>query len=114
MNRSPTRAPLSVLKNNEDLRCRMAFFRILSQILLSRGSAGDLQEQRQLVPVVGHVGDGLTEAGVGFDEFVIDLCVHPRVQFVHQRGAVSLVEHQALLGAERVFLRDGVIFVDFA
>ena len=73
--------------------------------VIVQGHACDPQEQRQLVPVVGHVGDGLPEAGVGFDELVIDLCVHPRMQVVHQRAAVGLVEHEALLGGEFSFFQ---------
>ena len=49
------------------------------------------QKQGEPVPVILHVCDGLSEAGVRLDQILIELLLEPVFQFVHQRSTLRAV-----------------------
>jgi len=59
--------------------------------------SGLTQEERQLLPVLEHVGDGFAQPGVGLHQSVLELPNEPRLQFFHQRTALGLMELQTIL-----------------
>ena len=62
-----------------------------------QGGSGLTQEERQLLPVGEQVRDGLAEGRVRLHEPLLELPVAPRLEFLHDRTALSLVELQARL-----------------
>ena len=62
--------------------------------VIVEGRSGDLKEPGQLRPVLREVRDRLAEAGVGFDAMLVELCRQPRVQRLHQRTTVHLMERE--------------------
>src|SRR5690606_3743281 len=64
--------------------------RALTDVVVERRS-WHAQEQRQLGPVLAHVGDRFPEAGVGLDLAFLDLVFEPAFELLHQRLAVGLV-----------------------
>jgi len=59
-------------------------------------SPGLAQEQCELIPVLAHVGDRLTQTGVGLDLLQRELRFQPLVQTRHHRAAVLLMKLEAL------------------
>ena len=70
------------------------------------------KKERQLVPALLHVTDGFTKTGVRFDLLLVELLLHPFVKAVHQLCAFLFVELETLFGAQLVFSRHGIVFVD--
>jgi len=64
--------------------------------IVVQGRAGHAQKERQGRPVLEHVGDGGAQAGVGFDQVVVELLAQPRLEVRQQRTARGLVDAQAL------------------
>ena len=61
-----------------------------------------------------HVADGLAEARVRFDLFVVELLTHPLMEFLHDRSALFLVKGQPLGGGKLLFPALVVIAIDGA
>jgi hypothetical protein len=75
---------------------------------------GHAQEERELRPVLEHVGDRCAEAGVRLDAMLVELLVRPRLELGHPRPAVRLVQAQALVGLQRAVARERVSAIDLA
>jgi len=56
------------------------------------------QEQREFVPIFLHIKDGLAKAGVRLHLPFRELLLEPRLQILHPRPALELMEVQALFG----------------
>ena len=70
------------------------------------------QEERQLVPVLVHVGNRLAQATVGLDLSVLDLSGQPSFQFLHLGLALSLVEHQMFFRGHLLVPGHGIVPID--
>ena len=55
----------------------------LDQIVVEWG-AFNLEKPRQCPPVSPHVGNGLPQGTVGFDQAIRQLLIEPKLEFVHQ------------------------------
>src|SRR5580700_5872327 len=85
------------------------------------GSLGDVvveggtwfsQEERELLPALEKVVEGLPEVGVGLDAFFSELGRHAGADLLHEGGALGLVGEQALLVRGAARLAFVVEFVD--
>src|SRR5262245_54818488 len=98
MSRSPTPAPFWVLSNSASLRCRISFLQgPLARVIIQRGTRVT-QEQRQLLPVPERVADRAAEGRIGLGELLVELPRQPRLQLLHRRLALVVMELQARLG----------------
>jgi len=76
---------------------RLANDHTLAVVVVKR-RAGPAQEQSEFVAALEQVAQCLAQAAVGLHQVLLELLCHPVVQVLHDRGAVFLVERQALLG----------------
>ena len=87
--------------------------RSFTNIVVQRGT-WFTQKQGELVPVVLHVADGLTDAGIRFHQSVVYLLFHPLLQFFHQGLAFVLVEQESITGRQIFLPGDGVVAIYLA
>lgn len=71
--------------------------------------ARDAQEERERIPVIGHVLDGVTEAAIGLDLALLELLFEPPLEIVEQRLAMRLVKAQPLVSTELLLLGGSVV-----
>ena len=62
--------------------------------------------------MLAHVGDGLSQSGVGLHLCALDLVPQPGFQAHHDRAAFPLVEGQPGLGVHPLPLSPGIVLID--
>ena len=70
---------------------------LLTDIVI-QGRSGDPQKQGQGLPVLEHIGDGLSQAGVRLRLILLELLGKPLFEVLHHRPAFPLMEEEPLLG----------------
>ena len=70
---------------------------LLADIVI-QGRSGDSQEQGQRIPVLEHIGDGLSQAGVRLRLILLELLGKPLFEVLHHRLAFPLMEEETLFG----------------
>ncbi len=79
-----------------------------------KGCAGFPEEQRELVPVLFHIGDGVAQARVRLDQVLLELLPAPRPELLHDGSALVPVKGEALLGSHLPLASESVVPVDRA
>jgi hypothetical protein len=87
--------------------------RALANVVVKR-RAGHAQKQRELRPVLEHVGDRAAQARIGLDPMLVELLPKPALELCHAGAALGMVELQALLGRQCALARPGIAAVDLA
>ncbi len=82
-----------------------------AKVVIDRG-AGDMEEPGELFPVGSHVGNCLTQAGVGLHLVLRQLFTKPFLKHIHQRIAFGLMKTLPLLGNHLLPLCQRLVFVD--
>ena len=70
---------------------------LLTEVVV-QGRSRDSQEQSQRIPVLEHIGDGLSQSGVRLRLFLRYLLGKPLFEILHHRLAFPLMEEKPLLG----------------
>ena len=70
---------------------------LLADIVI-QGRSGGSQEQGQRIPVLEHIGDGLSQAGVWLRLLLLYLLGKPLLEILHHRPTFPLMEEKPLLG----------------
>ncbi|HEY7309258.1 MAG TPA: hypothetical protein VH643_07885 [Gemmataceae bacterium] len=110
MTRSPTRAVLGLVEQRI-LAMQDGFLQgPLAHVIIQRGTRVT-QEQRQLLPVPERVADRAAEGRVGLGELLVELPRQPRMQLLHRRLALVLMELQARLGRQLPPPSEGIVAV---
>src|SRR5262249_55624183 len=87
--------------------------RPLADVVVQRG-AGHAEEERETVPALEEVVERLTEARVGLDVLVRELCLHRAPELGHERPAQALMREETLLGRQPLLLAGVLDLVDTA
>src|SRR6266550_1104280 len=78
-----------------------------SNVIVQRSSRLP-QEEREPIPVLEQMADGLAQPGVGLDPLFLELRFQPSPQTVHHRPAPSLMKAEALSESLFIFLYGGL------